>query len=335
MKILKSLNRAFKKGVARKAERQRKVEQQNGVGSASAAARMDSAQLGEMSIVSHISELRKHIVRAIYWYLAVVVFAFANMKALVRFLQLPYTCYTYLTNQASQAGESLQVAFQKFADFVSWPQQCLTATAAAESSAQTLKTIGLIEVVWVNMKMCLIAGAVVALPLMLRELWLFIAPALYDRERKVGLFLVISSVILFYIGIGFGFFVIVPAFLSQTLQWAAEYASVEMTYENYFGSLTTLVMIFGVIFQVPVVISLLGMAGLVKAKHISENRKFVFFGAVVLGTLISPPDVFSQTLVSIPLYLMCEVSVFALRAIERSRANQEVLETEVTPADSP
>lgn len=333
MKILKSVNNAFKKGVARKAQRQRQVEQRTA--GTQAAAAVDAGALGEMSIVSHISELRKHIVRAIYWYLAIVVFAFANMKALVRFLQLPYTCYTYLTGQAESAGESLQVAFQKFANFVSWPQQCLTATAAAESSAQTLKTIGLIEVVWVNMKMCLIAGAVVALPLMLRELWLFIAPALYQRERRVGLGLLVASVVLFYIGIGFGFFVIVPAFLSQTLQWAAEYASVEMTYENYFGSLTTLVMIFGVIFQVPVIISLLGMAGFVKAKHISENRKFVFFGAVVLGTLISPPDVFSQTLVSIPLYLMCEVSVFALKAIERSRMDQENLTPEATPADNP
>jgi sec-independent protein translocase protein TatC len=332
MKILKSLEKALKKGVARKAERQRQVEQKGG--GASATMPSDTVQVGEMSIVSHISELRKHIVRSIYWYLAIVVFAFANMKALVRFLQLPYTCYVYLTNQASQAGESLQVAFQKFADFVSWPQQCLSATAAAESSAQTLKTIGLIEVVWVNMKMCLIAGAVVALPMMLRELWLFISPALYEREKKAGLGLLFASVVLFYVGIGFGFFVIVPAFLSQTLQWAAEYASVEMTYENYFGSLTTLVMIFGVIFQVPVIISLLGMAGLVKAKHISENRKFVFFGAVVLGTLISPPDVFSQTLVSVPLYLMCEISVFALRAIERSRARQEAREAEATPADN-
>jgi sec-independent protein translocase protein TatC len=61
----------------------------------------------------------------------------------------------------------------------------------------------------------------------------------------------------------------------------------------------------------------------VKSKHITENRKFVFFGSFILGALISPPDVFSQTLVSVPLYLMCEISVFALRAIEKSRAKAE------------
>lgn len=340
MKILDSISTIFNKGIARKAERQRAVE--NAQSGAQAVGSEEFANAGQMSIVSHIGELRKHIMRAVYWYLAFVVAAFINMKALIRFLQLPYTCYNYLIKQSEQAGESLQVALQKFSEFVSWPQQCLTATAATASSAQTLKTIGLIEVMWVNMKMCLIAAAVVGLPFVLRELWLFVSPALYDREKKMALSLMVASVLLFYIGIFFGFFVIVPAFLAQTLQWAAEYAAVEMTYENYFGSLTTLVMIFGVIFQVPVVISLLGFVGIVKAVHITENRKFIFFGSFILGALISPPDIFSQILVSVPLYLMCEMSVFALRAIEKSRARQaleaataEANSTALTPTDNP
>ena len=334
MKILDSISTIFKKGVARKAERQRAVE--SSMGGVNTSSQDDLSPAGQMSIVSHIGELRKHLVRAVYWYLAFVLIAFMNMKALVRFLQLPYTCYNFLITQANQAGESLHVALQKFADFVSWPQQCLTAAAASVSSAQTLKTIGLIEVMWVNMKMCLIAAAVVGLPFILRELWLFVAPALYEREKKVAVTLMSASVLLFYIGIFFGFFVIVPAFLAQTLQWAAEYASVEMTYENYFGSLTTLVMIFGVIFEVPVVISLLGLVGIVKASHVTENRKFVFFGSFILGALISPPDVFSQVLVSVPLYLMCEISVFALRAIEKARAQRAAAEAAaLIPTDNP
>jgi sec-independent protein translocase protein TatC len=319
MKILDTISMVFNKGVARKAARQKAVETaESGV-----VPHVIEPNPGEMSIVAHISDLRKHIVRSVYWFLGIAVLAFFNMKALIRFLQLPYTCYNYLITQANQAGESLQMALQKFSDFVSWPTQCLSASAASATAAQTLKTIGLIEVVWVNMKMCLLVAGVVGLPMMLRELWLFVSPALFDRERKVALTLIIASVVLFYLGILFGFFVIVPAFLAQTLQWAAEYASVEMTYENYFGSLTTLVMIFGVVFQVPVIISLLGLVGVVKSKHITENRKFVFFGSFILGALISPPDVFSQTLVSVPLYLMCEISVFALRAIEKSRAKAE------------
>ncbi|MEN9530604.1 MAG: twin-arginine translocase subunit TatC [Pseudomonadota bacterium] len=316
MKIFNAISTLFNKGVARKAARQREVE----IAATGVVPHVIEPNPGEMSIVAHISDLRRHIVRAAYWYLGLVVLAFVYMKALIRFLQLPYTCYNFLIAQANQAGESLQVALQKFADFVSWPTQCLSASAASATAAQTLKTIGLIEVMWVNMKMCMLMAGVVGLPFILRELWLFVSPALYERERKVALALIVSSIMLFYTGILFGFFVIVPAFLAQTLQWAAEYASVEMTYENYFGSLTTLVMIFGVVFQVPVIISLLGLVGVVKSHHITENRKFVFFGAFILGALISPPDVFSQTLVSVPLYLMCEISVFALRAIEKSRA---------------
>ncbi|MEY4065398.1 MAG: twin-arginine translocase subunit TatC [Pseudomonadota bacterium] len=334
MKILDALSTVFKKGVARKAERQRAIENstagtvQNSQGGGGSAG-------GEMSIVAHISELRKHIVRALYWYLAFMVIAFVNMKMIIRFLQLPYTCYSYLISQANQAGESLQQALQKFSDFVNWPSHCLTAAAASSATAQNLKTIGLIEVMWVNMKMCLIAAGVLGLPFILRELWLFVSPALYERERKMAVGLVIASLVLFYVGIFFGFFVIVPAFLSQTLQWAAEYASVEMTYENYFGSLTTLVMIFGVIFQVPVVVTLLGFVGLVKSSHITGNRKIIFLASFILGAIISPPDVFSQVLVSVPLYLMCEISVFALRAIERSRAVAAVQSESSPPADTP
>lgn len=334
MKILDTLSTVFKKGVARKVERQRAVEQSLS-GSTGQVADVAAVPGEEMSIVSHISELRRHIVRALYWYLAFILIAFVNMKMLIRFLQLPYTCYSYLISQANQVGESLQQALQKFSDFVNWPSHCLTAAAASTASAQTLKTIGLIEVMWVNMKMCLLAAGVLGLPFILRELWLFVSPALYERERKMALSLLVASVVLFYVGIFFGFFVIVPAFLSQTLQWAAEYASVEMTYENYFGSLTTLVMIFGVIFQVPVVVTLLGFVGLVKSFHITENRKFIFFASFILGALISPPDVFSQVLVSVPLYLMCEISVFALRAIERSRAAAEAQSAPPTPTDSP
>jgi sec-independent protein translocase protein TatC len=338
MKIFDTFSTVFKKGVARKAERQRAVAHEEAVAAAGVGSALPhpggEPPSGEMSIVSHISDLRRHIVRAAYWYLAFIVLAFWNMKLLIRFLQLPYTCYNFLIGQANQAGESLQVALQKFADFVSWPSQCLSAAAASTASAQTLKTIGLIEVMWVNMKMCMIAAAVVGLPFILRELWLFVSPALYERERKMALSLVFASVVLFYVGIFFGFFVIVPAFLAQTLQWAAEYASVEMTYENYFGSLTTLVMIFGIIFQVPVIISLLGFVGVVKSFHITNNRKIIFFASFILGALISPPDILSQVLVSVPLYLMCEMSVFALRAIEKSRAQAAAESAALTPTDN-
>ena len=308
MKIVDTLSSFFKKGVQRKIDRQKEVQGDN-----------FARQGAEMSLVSHIGELRKHIVRAVKWYVLLCCIAFWFMKPIIQFSQLPYTCYGFILAEASKAGESLQLALEKFGSFFSWPTQCLSATAAVASTAKTLKTIGLIEVMWVNFKMCMIIAAVLGAPFIMRELWLFIAPALYERERKIASWLIISSIGLFYVGILFGFFLIVPAFLAQTLQWAADYAVVEMTYENYFGSLTTLVMIFGIIFEVPVVISLLGLVGLLKPHHITDNRRILFLASFIIGALLAPPDVFSQTLVAIPFYLMCEVSVFALRAIQKSR----------------
>ncbi|NBX18065.1 MAG: twin-arginine translocase subunit TatC [Proteobacteria bacterium] len=315
MGIWGKLSNLFDKGMARKAERERAIRSQQ------------SAQSGEqllpgaeMSLVGHISELRKHIVRSLYWYIGLCCLGFVFMKPLMRFLQLPYTCYGFLLSEAEKAGESLQAAFQKFSAFMVWPRECMTLTAATASAAKTLKTIGLIEVMWVNFKMVMIVAAVVGAPFILRELWLFIAPALYERERKIATVLVVTSLALFYTGLFFGFFLILPAFLSQTLQFASEYAAVEMTYENYFSSLTTLVMMFGVIFEVPVIFSLLGLVGIVKPEHITKNRRIIFFMSFVIGAIISPPDVFSQIIVSVPLYMMCEISVFALRFIQRNRS---------------
>lgn len=325
------LSNLFSKGMSQKLDRQRAV--QSAESSKSAQEIMPGA---EMSLVSHISELRRHIVRSLYWYIGLCCLGFMFMKPIMRFLQLPYTCYGFLVSEAGKAGESLQVAFEKFSSFVLWPKECLTATAAAEATSKMLKTIGLIEVMWVNFKMVMIIAAVVGAPLILRELWLFVSPALYERERKVAVVLIVASLLLFYAGLFFGFFLIVPAFLAQTLEWAAEYASVEMTYENYFGSLTTLVMIFGIIFEVPIIFSLLGLVGIVKPEHITKNRRLVFLLSFILGALLSPPDVFSQTLVSVPLYLMCEISVFALRFIQKNKQTSEaVADSSMTPTDKP
>ncbi|NBW82347.1 twin-arginine translocase subunit TatC [bacterium] len=332
MGLFGKLSGLFNKGMTQKLERQRAIQNQQNL--ASGGQVLPGA---EMSIVGHISELRKHLVRSLYWFVACLGLGLWFMKPLIQFLQLPYTCYGYLLSEAERAGESVKIAFEKFSHFLVWPKECLSTTAAAATAAKTLKTIGLIEVLWVNFKMVMIAAAVLAAPLMLRELWLFISPALYERERKLASILIVSSLVLFYTGLFFGFFLIVPAFISQTLQWAAEYATVEMTYENYFGSLTTMVMTFGVIFEVPVVISLLGLVGIVKPEHISKNRRIIFLSSFIIGAFISPPDVFSQTLVSVPLYLMCEISVIALKLIQKQKTTAAAAadQSSTTPTDNP
>ena len=272
MRPLEYISAAFNKGMRKKVAREQAV---GGSGNPS----------GEMSLVGHVIELRKHIVRSLMWLLFFVIIAMSFMEHVVAFLRSPYEAYQ------RSIGKSPQ-----------------------------LMSIGLFEVVMMNFKICVMVGLVASAPFMIRELWRFVSPALYESERKIALPVVVASVFLFFAGISFGFFVIVPVFLANTLEWASQYATVVLTVENYFSSLSTMIMIFGIIFEVPVVMSLLGLAGLLKAETLSKNRRVVLLGSFILGAVISPPDVFSQTVVSVPLYLMIELSVFALRYIEKRRA---------------
>lgn len=241
----------------------------------------------EMSILGHLKELRQHIVASLKWFSFFLVLSLIFMDDVIKFLRYPFEQYMISKGKNPQ-----------------------------------LVSLGLFEVVMMNFKICILSALTVSIPFILREIWAFVEPALFESERKFVKPLMISSIILFYIGVAFGFYIIVPAFISSTLDWASEYARVELTVESYFSSLTTMIMMFGVIFEVPVIMSLLGMAGIIHSTTLTKNRKFVFFGSIVTGTVLSPPDIFSQTVVSLPLYGMMEISIYILRYIEKNRLKE-------------
>jgi sec-independent protein translocase protein TatC len=271
LKLIETVSTLFNKGMKAKAAREAKVMAEN--------------PGAEMSLVSHVVELRRHLVRALLWLLGFTIVAIVFMKPLVKFLRYPFEQY--------QLGKGQR---------------------------PDLMAIGLFEVILMNFKICFMVGLVAAAPFMVRELWAFVAPALYDHEKRVARPFVILSFLLFYLGISFGFFVIVPAFLGNTLEWAQDYANVQLTVDSYFSSLSTMVMIFGIIFEVPVAMSLLGLVGIINSEMLSKNRRVVILAAFVIGAVISPPDVLSQVLVSVPLWFMIEISIIALRVIESRRA---------------
>lgn len=245
------------------------------------------AATSEMSILGHLKELRQHIVASLKWFSFFLVLSLIFMDDVIKFLRYPFEQYMISKGKNPQ-----------------------------------LVSLGLFEVVMMNFKICILSALTVSIPFILREIWAFVEPALFESERKFVKPLMISSIILFYIGVAFGFYIIVPAFISSTLDWASEYARVELTVESYFSSLTTMIMMFGVIFEVPVIMSLLGMAGIIHSTTLTKNRKFVFFGSIVTGTVLSPPDIFSQTVVSLPLYGMMEISIYILRYIEKNRLKE-------------
>lgn len=239
---------------------------------------------GEMTLVEHVIELRLHAVRSALYFVVFFLLAMIFMSPLVSFLRKPFEAYR------ESIGKDAQ-----------------------------LMSTAVFEVIFMNFKICLIVALILGVPFFLMEIWRFVAPALYPAEKRMARPLLFASIILFYAGISFGFAVIVPAFLSNALEWASEYANVVLTVENYFNSLATMVFVFGIIFEVPVIMSLLGLAGILKAEMVSKNRRVVFFLSVAVGALISPPDVFSLAVCSLPLYGMIELSVVALKVIEKKQ----------------
>ena len=261
---------------------------------ASREAKAGNAQ-GEMTLVEHVIELRNHLVRSAVYFGVFSLVTFIFMDEILAFLRMPFESY-----QRSIGKEA------------------------------KLMSTAVFEVVMMNFKVCLIVALVLSVPFFFWEVWKFVAPALYEKEKQIARPLTVASIIMFYLGIAFGFFVIVPVFLSNTLDWASKYAQVMLTVDNYYNSLATMVFLFGIIFEVPILMSLLGLAGIITSDMVAKNRRIVFFSSFLIGALLSPPDVFSQTIVSVPLYAMVEVSVFALRRIERRKAaEQKILEAQV------
>lgn len=248
-----------------------------------------SPEKSEMSLLDHIRMLRKHIVRAALWFVFWTIVSLAFMDQLIQFLRFPFERYM---KEHGKAGMQLM-------------------------------STGVFEVITMNFKICMMASFAISIPFIIREVWKFVSPAMYPNERRLALPVTIASVVMFFLGLSFGFFVIVPAFLSNTLEWASQYANVVLTVENYFDSVALMVVLFGIIFEVPVIFSLLGLAGIVKSELMAKNRRIVFFVSFIAGALLSPPDVMSQLVVSVPLYFMCELSIISLRLIEKSRAKSQ------------
>ena len=244
----------------------------------------------QMSLFDHIKELRKHALRAALWLFVFSGISFLFMEPLIHFLKKPYEA---VLSQLKQQGIT-----------------------------QNLSSIIIFEVITVNFKICFLIGFAVSLPFMAREVWKFVAPALFEKEKKIARISVMASVILFYLGISFGFFLIIPYFFSNALNWASQYAQVMITYENYFNSLITMMLIFGAVFEVPVILSLLGLAGIITSQTLIKNRKIAFLSCFIIGAILSPPDVMSLCLVSIPMYFMVEISIQIIKKIEEKRIIQ-------------
>ena len=182
---------------------------------------------------------------------------------------------------------------------------------------------GVITPFFIPMKISLVVAFLLALPYVLYQAWAFVAPGLYAHEKRLVLPLVVSSTLLFFIGMAFCYFFVFGTVFSFIAQFAPKSITVAPDIEAYFNFVLGMFIAFGVTFEVPVVVVVLVMTGMVSVEKLREIRSFVIVGAFVVAAVVTPPDVVSQLMLAIPLCLLYEVGIFVARFVEKPRPAEE------------
>jgi len=239
-----------------------------------AANKEEEEQLAEGTLLSHLVELRSRLVKMV----AAVIVLFAIL--------IPFNQSIYEMVSAPLFAASPGV------------QMIITGTAAP---------------LLVPFKLTFIVSLFLAMPVVLYQLWAFVAPGLYKKEKHFAFPLLASSIVLFYTGIAFAYYVVFPLIFGffgsieiDGAPWVPDIAS-------YLDFITSIVLAFGIAFEVPIATLLLVWAGLTTPETLAKARPYVFLGAFVVGMLLTPPDVISQTLLAVPVYLLYEAGIIMSR----------------------
>ena len=162
---------------------------------------------------------------------------------------------------------------------------------------------------FVPLKVSLMAAFLIALPYVLYQIWRFVAPGLYAHEKRLVWPLILASTVLFFCGMGFAYFVVFPVVFGFITASAPQGVAVMTDIDKYFSFVLTMFMAFGVTFQVPVAVVLLVRMGFVTVAKLREARPYVVVGAFVIGAIFTPPDVVSQMMLAVPLWLLFEAGI--------------------------
>jgi sec-independent protein translocase protein TatC len=162
---------------------------------------------------------------------------------------------------------------------------------------------------FVPLKVAMMAAFLIALPYMLYQMWRFVAPGLYAQERRMVLPLVIASTVLFYSGMAFAYFVVFPVVFGFITAAAPQGVAVMTDIDKYLSFVIGMFMAFGIAFQVPVAVVVLVRVGVVTVQKLREIRSYVIVAAFVIGAIFTPPDVVSQFMLAIPLWLLYEAGI--------------------------
>ncbi|MDI5986337.1 twin-arginine translocase subunit TatC [Halomonas sp. M4R5S39] len=172
-------------------------------------------------------------------------------------------------------------------------------------------------------KLTLVLAVFIAIPFVLHQAWAFVAPGLYDNEKALALPILASSVMLFYAGAAFAYYVVFPLLFEFFTQTGPENVAVMTDINQYLNFVLKLFFAFGVAFEIPIATFLLILSGATTVESLSQKRPYVILGCFVVGMLLTPPDVISQSLLAVPMYLLYEVGLLFGRLVRRKTHDAE------------
>jgi sec-independent protein translocase protein TatC len=258
----------------------------------------------EMSFWEHLEELRGHIFRSLAVILVFAIAAFIAKKYIFDFVILAPKDADFITNRA----------LCKLGDILSVEALCI---GRLNLSIQNINMSGQFMT---HMYVSLVAGLIVAAPYVIWEMWRFIMPALHPREKKYSRGAVAVSSLLFILGVLFAYFLIVPLTINflGTYQVSADVPN-QIQLNSYISTIISVTIAVGIVFELPILVFFLTKVGLVTPTFLKKNRKIMLVIVLVLSAIITPPDVFSQIMVCIPLIGLYELSISIAKRVHKKR----------------
>lgn len=178
-----------------------------------------------------------------------------------------------------------------------------------------------------HLKVAVFTGVIAACPVWIYQVWKFVAPGLYSKEKRFGLYFIFFGSILFLTGVSFAYFLVLPSAFKVLLSFGGTQDVAMITIEEYLSFFVTTLLIFGAAFEMPLVLSLLGLMGIVTSRGLRHVRRYAVILIAAVAAIFTPPDVLSMMLLGIPLWLLYEISIIILYFIEPKSVETSLVES--------
>jgi len=296
-----------------------------------------------MTFAEHLEELRSRLIISLVSFGVAFLVAFAFQEALLRFFTRPYRQAVVSINASLREDwakgkhdrppttrdrldqlvddlESSKTLTKEQADALRGAKGEERETAAPQLPLD-LQGVNISEAFGAYMQVCMLVAALVSAPILLLQIWRFIAAGLYDHEKKTVSRVLPWSLLLFFVGFAFGFLVLAE----MSVRFLVSYGDLEVvrpqvTVGSYFSLLLLLLLVMGLVFQIPLIMAVLSGVGLVSPKWYRSKRRHCILAIFIIAAIITPPDYISQLIVAGPMLLLFEAGIFMASAAEKRRA---------------